>query len=110
MEKSANKQWKESGSTLTFKEWVDRENKKKDSMPSNFLPFDSSTSVGQTQQQIADSIKVDIQNSEDIMGAYRYNEDKSKFLGLDKTTFIFSGLLIIGSLTYFFIKRAKANK
>ena len=28
MEKSANKRWKESGSTLTFKEWIDRENKK----------------------------------------------------------------------------------
>jgi hypothetical protein len=29
MEKSANKKWKESGTTLSFKEWIDRENKKK---------------------------------------------------------------------------------
>lgn len=109
MEKSANKKWKESGSTLTFKEWIDRENKKKDSMNSNFLPFDSS-GVSQTQQQITDSIREQIQSSEDLGGAGNYQEDKSKFLGLDKGIFIFSTLLIVGSLTYFFVKRAKANK
>ena len=38
MEKSANKRWKESGSTLTFKEWIDRENKKKEP-EGNFIPF-----------------------------------------------------------------------
>lgn len=112
MEKSANKKWKESGSTLTFKEWIDRENKKKDSKNSNFLPFDSSTgvSVSQTQQQITDSIRQQIQSNEDLTGAGKYQEDKSKFLGLDKGTFIFSSLVIIGSLTYFFINRAKKAK
>lgn len=114
MEKSANKRWKESGSTLTFKEWIDRENKKKDSMSSNFLPFSSRNvdgiSVSQTQQQITDSIKQQIQNSEDLSGAAMYQEDKSKFLGLDKSTFIFAGLLIVGSLSYYFYKRVKGNK
>lgn len=108
MEKSANKRWKESGSTLTFKQWLDREDKKNDSNNSNFLPFDSST-VSQTQQQINDSIKLDIQNV-DIGVNNDYQEDKTKFLGLDKTTFVFAGVLILGSLTYYFIKRAKANK
>jgi hypothetical protein len=107
MEKSANKRWKESGSTLTFKQWLEREDKKNDSKNSNFLPFDSS--VSQTQQQINESIKSDIQNV-DIGINNNYQEDKTKFLGLDKTTFVFAGILILGSLTYYFIKRAKANK
>ena len=107
MEKSANKKWKESGSTLTFKEWIDRENKKKDSMSSNFLSFDSSTSVGQTQQQLNDSIKEQIQNSEDINGTATYQEDKSKFLGLDKSIFIFSTLIVLGSIGMYFYKRSK---
>ena len=109
MEKSANKKWKESGSTLTFKEWIDRENKKKDSRQSNFLPFDSGVDVNASQSQINDSIRQQIQNSEDLAGV-TYQEDKTKFLGLDKTTFLFAGLLIAGSLGYFFYKRAKQNK
>jgi hypothetical protein len=106
MEKSINKKWKESGSTLTFKDWLDRENKKKESGDSNFLPFDS---VLQTQAQITDSIRQNIQNSEDL-AAVNYKEDKSKVLGLDKATFLFSAFLVIGSISYFFYKRAKNKK
>ena len=39
MEKSANKRWKESGSTLSFKEWIERENRKNEPEEVNFLPF-----------------------------------------------------------------------
>ena len=109
MEKSINRKWKESGSTLNFKDWLDRENKKQESVNSNFLPFDNNSSVAQTQQQINDSIKTDIQNV-DIGVNSNYQEDKTKFLGLDKSTFVFAGLILLGSLTYFFIKRAKENK
>ena len=45
MEKSANKRWKESGSTLTFKEWIDRENKKNQEFEGNFIPFQGETKV-----------------------------------------------------------------
>ena len=101
MEKSANQRWKESGSTLTFKEWIDRENKKKDGIE-NFLPFDSTDSINPD-----DVIKETIQSMDDKQ---RETEDKSKILGLDKTTLVFSTILIAGSLTYFFIKRAKKKK
>ena len=101
MEKSANKRWKESGSTLTFKEWIDRENKKKDGT-SNFLPFDSVDSMNPD-----DVIKQTVDNIEDKP---RDTEDKSKILGLDKSILVFSTILIAGSLTYFFIKRAKKKK
>jgi hypothetical protein len=47
MEKSANKRWKESGSTLTFKEWIDRENKKNQEFEGNFIPFQGETKVNQ---------------------------------------------------------------
>jgi len=105
MEKSANKKWKESGSTLSFKEWINRENKKKDSLKSNFLSFNSNE---ENQAQIADKIREDIQNSEDMGGVIQ--EDKTKFLGLDKSIFLFAGLLLVGSLGYFFYNRAKRNK
>jgi len=108
MEKSANKKWKESGSTLTFKQWIERENKKKDSIQSNFLPFDSA-SVSETQSQITDSIRQQIQNSEDLRSGV-YQEDKTKFLGLNKSIFLFAGLLVFGSIGYFFYKRAKQSK
>jgi hypothetical protein len=103
MEKSANQRWKESGSTLTFKEWIDRENKKKDGIE-NFLPFDSGVDSTNSEEVIKQTLQ-------DIEDKPRDTEDKSKILGLDKTTLVFSSILILGSLTYFFIKKAaKAKK
>jgi hypothetical protein len=107
MEKSANKRWKESGSTLSFKEWINRENEKKDGK--NFLPFDSMSIQTDTANQISQSIKEDIYGLEDTP-TIATSIDQSKVLGIDKSILILSGLLIAASLTYYLIKRAKANK
>ena len=64
MEKSANKKWKESGSTLTFKEWIDRENKKNGSSEQGtFIPFDGvpspdTSSINDTLRQAENDILV----------------------------------------------------
>jgi len=103
MEKSANKKWKESGTTLSFKEWIDRENKKKEDVD-NFLPFDASQSVQDTINQTLESSRDEIQT---ITGSTN-KPNKSKVLGLDRNILVFSTLLIIGSFGFYIYK--KRNK
>jgi hypothetical protein len=106
MEKSANKRWKESGSTLTFKEWIDRENKKNQQFDGNFIPFQSDTknAVG------SDSIKATIDKAkQDLIDAsgYKVETDKNSVLGLNKGVLVFSTLLIVGSLSFYFYQKYK---
>jgi len=107
MEKSANKKWKESGTTLTFKEWIERENQKKEP-EGNFIPFDASPTTPDVITEVLDREKQDI---EDIAG-YK-TPDKANpnlVLGLDKKVLIFSSILIVGSLAYYFYGRLKKKK
>lgn len=101
MEKSANQKWKESGSTLTFKEWIERENQKKGSS-NNFLSFDAID----VKSDFSDTIKNEINIFEDDYPIQK-EPTKGKFLGLDSTTLIVSTVLILGSVTYYLIKRKK---
>jgi hypothetical protein len=99
MEKSANKKWKESGSTLNFKEWIERENQKSNS--ELILPFMDDT-VNYDVQEVESPV-------ENFVGLVK-EEDKSKVFGLDKNILIFSGVLILGSLGYLAYKKFKKNK
>jgi hypothetical protein len=107
MEKSANKRWKESGSTLTFKEWIDRENKKNEPFDGNFIPFEGETKVNSVG---SDSIKQTIEAAkQDLIDAsgYKSTPSSSNVLGLNKGVLVFSTLLIVGSLTYYFYQKYK---
>jgi hypothetical protein len=107
MEKSANKRWKESGSTLTFKEWIDRENKKNEPFDGNFIPFEGETKVNSVG---SDSIKQTIEAAkQDLIDAsgYKSTLSSSNVLGLNKGVLVFSTLLIVGSLTYYFYQKYK---
>jgi len=107
MEKSANKRWKESGSTLTFKEWIDRENKKNQEFEGNFIPFQGETKVNQVG---SDSIKQTIDEAkQDLIDAsgYKVETNKSNVLGLNKGVLVFSTLLIVGSLSFYFYQKYK---
>ena len=109
MEKSANKRWKESGSTLSFKEWIDRENKKKES-EGNFIPF-----IPEPSSTFKDTINATLNRSKEGIertAGYRTAEqaDTSKVLGLDKRILVFSTLLIVGSVTYYFYQKLKKKK
>jgi hypothetical protein len=101
MEKTANQKWRESGSTLTFKEWIDRENQKKGSTE-NFLSFDSID----VKSDFSDTIKNEINVFEDDY-PIKNKVDKGKFLGLDTTTLIVSTILIVSSVGYYLSKRKK---
>jgi hypothetical protein len=112
MEMSANKKWKMSGSTLSFKEWIDRENKKKEP-EGNFIPFVPDTSSFNTS--VSDTINQTLQEERDYIAktaGYKSGNtlDKNTIFGLDKKVFIFSSLLVVGSLTYYFYSRLKKKK
>jgi hypothetical protein len=103
MEKSANKRWKESRSTLTFKEWIDRENKKNESVESTFIPFDGIPALDTS------SINTTIEKAQqDILVASGYKDKPSNttIFGLDKNILIFSTLLIVGSVGFYFYKKS----
>jgi hypothetical protein len=112
MEKSANKLWKDSGSTLSFKEWINRENQKKES-GGNFIPFNA-THTSDTAQEI---INESLQNSNKILAdesaqikaqsGYKTSATPNKVLGLDSSVLVLSTLLIAGSLTYYFYTKLK---
>ena len=106
MEKSANKKWKESGTTLTFKEWIDRENQKKEPQ-GNFIPFDATPS-SDVVQEILDREKQDIQEISGYVSPE--NANPNLVLGLDKRILVFSTLLIVGSLAYYYYNRLKNKK
>jgi len=93
MEKSANKLWRESGSTLSFKEWIDRENQKKEEVKANFIGEDL---VNKTLNNSS-------QNSSGELNT-------KSVLGLNKGVVILSSLLIVGSLSYYFYMRLKNRK
>ena len=104
MEKSANKRWKESNTTLTFKEWIDRENKKNEVEPHSFIPFDGAqpidtSAINQTLAQAQNDIL--------IASGYKSTPSTSTVFGLDKNILIFSGVLIAGSIGVYFYLKAK---
>lgn len=107
MEKSANKRWKESGSTLSFKEWIDRENKKNEPFEGEFIPFKEETKVNAIGD---DSIKQTIDEAKkDLVEASGYKSEASSqnILGLNKGVLVFSTLLIVGSLSIYLYSKYK---
>jgi hypothetical protein len=106
MEKSANKRWKESGTSLSFKDWIERENQKKQSVETNYMSFDA-------QQTVKDTLTT-------ANTPYQYNPtgnntsdvkpSRGTVLGLDKRILLFSTLLIVGSIGYLVYGRLKEKK
>jgi len=120
MEKlSANQRWKKSGTTLPFKEWINRENEKEKATDSSLIPFQEQPNNFEKNfqnfdtNQINDTINSTINSS--INNSYQptqvvTQDNPNQVLGLDKKIFIFSSLLIVGSLSFYFYKRLKNKK
>lgn len=103
MEKSANKLWRESGTTLSFKEWISRENEKKEDSDHSFVSFDGEQS---NEQLVSDTVNYTItgENVQTNVGS------TNTVLGLNRMVLIFSGVLIAGSLGYYFYSRLKKRQ
>jgi hypothetical protein len=104
--KSANKKWKESNTTLSFKEWIDRENKKKlENQKGNFLPFSS----GLPSDVIKDTLDASKANINQTAG-YKPDASNQTVFGLDKKILVFSGILIVGAVGIYFYQKLKNKK
>ena len=93
--KSANQIWKESGTTLSFADWIQREKDK-----GRFLP---NKMIANFTENIANSIKdsVGLNDSKSIINT------NNKVVGLNKWVLITSLVIIGGALTYSLIKKKK---
>ena len=113
-EKSANKLWKESGSNLPFKQWVEMHNASKQNEEQQYFSNLTGenvfqTSIDETKYSLNDSI--DMAKKDLILeSGYKDTPSSNKVLGLDKNVLIFSTLLISISLGYYFYtKLSKKN-
>lgn len=104
--KSKNQLWKESGTSLSFKDWIERESKK-----GNFAPKDSLNASGNEDlldtKKLEDTIGIaNIANPdkfETILGIKQNTDsevNKNNVLGLNKWVLIVSVLAIAGAVGY----------
>ena len=104
--KSPNKLWRESGTSLSFADWIQREKDK-----GAFLTNKKFENFANVDGEIDDATwleEVKKQNRIDL-GLDKL-DDKPKdntFLGLSKTVLLLSGLIIIGAIGYKFYQKRK---
>ena len=80
--KSANQRYKESGSSLSFKEWIKREKEKGEVI---------------YQKGVTDTIKKELG---DRLEKPVMKENKNKVFGLDKRIIMLSAVIVIGAVAY----------
>lgn len=91
MNKSANQLWRESGTTLSFKDWIKREKEKyanadgeRDLIPN--IPLQD------TVQRAINEVKKD--------AGFKTESSNKTVLGINKTVIIVAGILIAGVVAY----------
>jgi len=96
IEKSANQLWRESGTTLSFKDWLNREKKK-------FVNFNGDANVMMVNRPLNTQIKDTLSSIRESVGYKKEGEGKTVF-GMNKNILIFLGLGVVAFATYKFIK------
>lgn len=101
IQKSANQLWKESKTTLSFKDWLNREKEK-------FMNYDG---VGKEPDVIInkplnDSIQEALHEARQSAG-YKTEVSKKSVFGLNKTVLIVAGVLIVAAIGYRLYKAKK---
>lgn len=91
--KSANQLWKESNTTLSFKDWIEREKEKGEIIPNKkFKGMDG-----------IETDYLDTQKFEEVLGISKSNSpvlDNNKVFGLNKWLLLSSLAVIVGAVTY----------
>lgn len=91
MEKSYNQRWKESGTTLTYKEWRRREDEKMASFDGKIptsLNLRDSVSYQQTQKEL------------EVKGGFKTDISNKTILGINKNIVIVGGILLVGAIAF----------
>lgn len=90
-ELSANKRWRQSGTTLSFKDWITREKEKfanADGQPDLILNIPLQDSV---KQALIDARK---------SAGFKTEESNKTVLGLNKTVVIIAGVLLVSAIAW----------
>jgi hypothetical protein len=99
MEKSLNQRWKESGTTLTYKEWRRREDEKMASFDglSNIpkINIGDNPSYQKTMKELAKK------------GGYTEEVSNKTVLGINKKILLLGALIIVGAVGYKLYKKYK---
>lgn len=108
--KSANQLWRESNTSLSFKDWLDREKEKGRFIPNKKFKgvdgIDTSKVEGvleKANQKQLDTLGLDAKKFEDKLGISKNNTEdgsKNKFIGLNKWLLISSLVVIGGAVVY----------
>ena len=114
--KSPNRLWRESGTTLTFAEWIQREKDKNNFLVNKkFENFNNVQGVQDIQgvQGFKDENETWLEDikkqSKDFFGINKPADNKSDntFVGLSKPVLIISALIIIGAIGYKIYQKRK---
>lgn len=117
--KSPNRLWRESGTTLTFAEWIQREKDKNNFLVNKkFENFNNVQGVQGVQdiqgvQGFKDENETWLEDikkqSKDFFGINKPTDNKSDntFVGLSKPVLIISALIIIGAIGYKIYQKRK---
>jgi hypothetical protein len=88
---TANQMYKQSGSGLPFKQWIEREKEKGVVIPQ----------AGVTDQ-MSDDLKTRLKSKEENFSSFTKD---NTVIGLNKTVLVISGLIIVGAIAYTIYKR-----
>jgi len=104
MEKSANRLWKESNTSLSFKDWLEREKSKGIFIPNKkFLAFEGVDLEGSlNNNSIKDTLNISKERFEKELGINKKEKivPKNKIFGLNKGLLVASTLVIVVALAY----------
>jgi hypothetical protein len=105
-QKSPNKLWRESGTSLGFAEWIQREKDKGVFLKNKkFENFSNINGIKTPQEFVADSIqqaKIDLGIDKPLADP---NKKDNTFIGLNKGILLLSAVIIIGAIGYKIYKK-----
>ena len=99
IEKSANQLWRESGTTLSFKNWLNREKTK-------FLNYGGNEAPLMINKPLNDTIEKTIGDIRGEVGYKSKSSGKTTF-GISNTIYVVIGLAVVGFVTYKLLKKNK---
>jgi hypothetical protein len=94
MEKSLNQKWKESGTTLSYKEWRIREDEKMASFD-GVLPSPTTDNIQNATKELQ------------TKGGYKTELSNKTVFGINKYLLILGGVVIVGAIGYQIYKKNK---
>ena len=102
IEKSANQLWRESGTTLSFKDWLNREKRKF----VNFTEEQQRQNVMMVNKPLNDTIKKTLGDIKSEVG-YKTDSTRKSTFGVNNTILVLVGVGALVFITYKYIKSRK---